>query len=238
MTVLDQLGSTFSDFSWSSIGSIAFILAIFFGVLLLFGGIAFFMWWRSYHIKVRIYEPFGQVPEDILKGINDNELEDTTKKVRFDMLRYKTTHGKYATIRGTNYFATFMPFKRHEPIDMKYLYDDGVHLVKLSKDVFIPIPKPKLIVNVGENVSINIADNNKWIAWNNLMSDRINNKYVDQEAQKRMVWWFVIGIAAMVIIGGFLLYLIYSSVNRGYEAADKIAQFADSLSGKSANAPI
>ena len=114
---------------------------------------------------------------------------------------------------------------------MEFMYDDGIYLLKLSKELYIPIQKPKTTVHIGEATSISVASDNKWRVWNNLMADRINNKYQDIDAQKKVVFYFVIGIVAMVLVGGFILWLIYSSANRGWEAADKFNEFAGKLLG-------
>lgn len=236
--MIDQLGQSFSAFGWGSMGTITLIISIFLLVILLFGGFFLFMWWKSFYIKVKIYEPYGQIDMDretAIKIINESRegKHDTlqSSNIQFDMFKKRNTHGKFTKIKGTPYFNTFMPFKRIEPIPMEYMFDDGVHLLRLSKEVLLPIPKPKTLINVGQAVSISIQDNNQWQAWNNMMADRINNKYQDIDAQKKAVMYFVIGIVAMVLIGGFILWLIYSSVNKGFDAADKFNAVADSLIG-------
>lgn len=236
--LLGQLGQSFSTFGWGSIGTITLVISIILGILLVFVLFFFFLWWKSYYIKVRIYEPYGQTNLDnadldkIKKEASEGKTEILNKKnIHFDMFKKKNTHGKYIKIKGTPYFATFMPMQRIEPVPMEYMFDDGVHLLRLSKNIMIPIPKPKTIINVGEEVSISVKENNQWQAWNNMMADRINNKYQDIDAQKKAITYFVIGIVSMVLIGGFILWLIYSSVNKGFDAADRFNVVAESLSG-------
>lgn len=236
--LLDQVGTSVGDFSWASIGQIGLVITIFFGALIIIGGVLLLMWWKSFYIKVRVYEPYGQIdlsPEEeayILAKSKDKDYDYMNdKKIQFDMIRIKSTHGKYITYKGAPSFHTFMPFRKHEPIPIELMFNDGIHLLRLSREVFIPIPKPKTIINVGENVSLTVQDNNKWQTWNNMMADRINNKYQDIDAQKKAITYFVIGIVAMVLIGGFILWLIYSSANKGLEAADKLNMVADSLIG-------
>lgn len=196
------------------------------------------MWWKSFYIRVRIYEPYGQISlteetlTDIMEEAKKGEYTTLERKdIKFDMFKKKNTHGKYIKSKGTQFFNIFMPHKKIEPVSMKYMYDNGIHLLRLSRDIFIPIPKPKTVINVAEEVSISIQDETQWQAWSNLMTERINNKYQDVDAQKKAVLYFIIGIAGMVLIGGFILWLIYSSANKGYEAADRFNQVAKSLTG-------
>lgn len=236
--LIDKLGTSFSAFGWTSLGNIVFVITIVLGVLVLFGLMFFFMYWKSFYIKIKIYEPYGQVNLD-QNTIHKIKQEATVGKsttlesseIQFDMFKKKSTHGKYVTVKGTPFFQLFMPFKKLEPIPMEYMFSDGVHLLRLSKQVMVPIPKPQTLINVGQEVSISVHDNNQWQAWNNIMADRINNKYQDIDAQKKAVTYFVIGIVAMVLVGGFILWLIYSSINKGYDAAEKFNQIADSLVG-------
>jgi len=229
--ILSEAGSSIGNFSWASMGQVVFIITIFLAVLIIFGGIAFLMWWRSYHINVKIYEPYGQIKEEDIK--DQSKIKKLVDNIKFDMIKYRKTHGKYVSIKGTPYFCTFMPFRKHEPIPMERMYDNGVHLLRLSREIYIPIEKPKTIIEVGGNVSLSVAETNQWQTWNNMMADRINNKYQDTDFQKKAITYFVIGITAMVLLGGFILWLIYSSSNRGWEAADKFNAVADSLVGGS-----
>lgn len=236
--LIGQLGQSFGSFSWGSIGMITLVVSIILGIVILFLGVFFFLWWKSYYIKVKIYEPYGQINLDdadiaqIIQEAQEGNI-DTLKKnnIRFDMFKKKNTHGKYVKVKGTPYFATFMPMQKIEPVPMEYMFDDGVHLLRLSKAIMIPIPKPKVVIDVGEQVSISVKENNQWQAWNNMMADRINNKYQDIDAQKKAITYFVIGIVSMVLLGGFILWLIYSSVNKGFDAADKFNAVAASLTG-------
>lgn len=114
---------------------------------------------------------------------------------------------------------------------MTFLYDDGVHLVRLSRDILIPIPKPEITLEVGENVSLSVDKDIQWKAWNNMMADRINNKYQDLDAQKKIAFYFITGIVAMVLIGGFLLWLIFRLSTKGIIAADKFSNVVQGLLG-------
>ena len=215
---------------------------MFFFVLVAFGIVWFLVWWKSYHIKVKIYEPFGQVKltrDDYIKireELKEGKINALEKKnIKFESIKYTRTHGKFMTKKGTSYFALVRPLKKLEPIPLELLFDDGVHLLRISKNILIPIPKPKTFIGVGENVSLAVTDINKWQSWNNQMADRINNKYQDIDAQKKIMVYFIIGIVAMVVIGGFILWLIYSSINKGISAADTLSNIADKFQG---NAPV
>lgn len=236
--LLEQAGAGLSAFSWDSMGYILIAIIGVLAMILFFGAIFLIMWWRSFNIKVSIYEPFGQVPlsTEEMKSIYTESRKgnyETLKKknLKFDTFKRKTTRGKHISQKGTHFFQTFMPLRKHEPVPMEMMFNDGIHLLRLSKHIFISVPKPDTTINVGGSVSISVADNNKWILWNNMMAERINMKYRDVDAQKKALMYFVIGIAAMVIIGGFILWLIYASVNKGYDAADKIGQLASKLGG-------
>lgn len=234
--LLASVGGTLSSVAWGSMGNIVLIISVFFLILVVFGAIGFFMWWKSFSYKVRIYEPRGQVnlsEEEIAKAIEEAKTGKVTlleaKNINFDMLRIKKTHGKYVSHKKTPYFKTFMPLRRHQSVPMELLFDDGVHLLKLSREIYVPIPKPKTTITVGGNVNISVTENNQWKLWDNMESERINNKFQDVDAQKRSVMYFVIGIAAMVIIGGFILWLIYSSVNKGFNAVENLNSAVSAL---------
>ena len=238
--ILEGMGSSIGEFSWASIGQATFVIAMFLISLLILGGIWFFLWWKSYHLKVKIYEPFGQInlTEEDTANIKAEALEGKAntlndKKIKFDTIRIKTTHGKFTTVKGDPYFNTFMPFRRHEPVPMEMMFDDGIHLLRLSREIYIPIVKPKTIIEVGETISISVTENNRWKVWNNMMAEKINAKYQDTDVLKRTTLYFVVGIVALVLVGGFILWLIYSTANKGWDAAEKFNVVADALLGGS-----
>ena len=228
--IMDQVGASIGDFSWASMGNITLIIAVFVFVLIFVGAALLFFWWKSFNIQVRIYEPRGQIPLDAedLNKVKEQSPEKNKKfinekKITFDNIIYKKTHGKYMKHKGTPYFQTFMPLKKHEPIPMEFLYDNGVHLLRLSRDLFIPLIKPKTVIQVGEEVSISVSDHNRWVLFNNLMADRINNRYQDVDLQKKITLYFVSGIVVMVLLGGFILWLIYSSINKGMDTYSSLS---------------
>lgn len=236
--ILATFGSQIGTFSWAGMGQIVFIITIFLLGLILIGIIMFILWWKSYYLQVKVYEPYGQV------NFTDKELRDikeegkqglsktlTKKDIKFDTIKIKRTHGKFLTTKGNPYFATFMPFRKHEPVPMEMLFDDGIHLLRISRELFIPIPKPKTIVSVGEAISISVTENNRWKVWNNMQAEKINSKYQDTDVLKRATLYFVVGIVALVLIGGFILWLMYSSANKGWDAAEKFNTVAESLLG-------
>jgi hypothetical protein len=223
MSIVDQVGGSVGAFAWQGLGGALFIFIIFFFVLALVGGVTFFLWWKSYNLKVTIYKPLGQIkftPEEITQMLSDQAAgihNEKLKQIKFDYLGRKTTHGKDITQRGTSYFALFMPLKKIKPIPISLRFHEGIHVLQLSKDIFIPFAKPNFFITIYENVSISVAENQEWISWSNMQADRINAKYQNPDAEKKQVLYFVIGIAAMVIIGGFILWLIYSSAKKGMD---------------------
>lgn len=236
--LLGGIGQGISGFIESSLGNILTVIVIVLVVVLFFGFIFLFIWWKGFNIKVKIYEPVGQTPLDHnekvkLKYENSKEALDKLKekKVKFDYIKYKRTHGKFTTIKGSQYFVTFMPMRRLPPIPMTMLYDNGVHLVRLSRDIMIPIPKPNITLEVGKNVSLSVEEDVQWKAWNNMMADRINNKFQDLDVQKRIAFYFITGIVAIVLLGGFLLWLIYRSSTKGMIVADKFSDVVQGLLG-------
>jgi len=229
MTVLDQAGSAISGLGWGSIGIIVTTIAVIMGMLLLVGAVALFLWWKTFDISVKIYAPFGQInlTEQEIKKMQIEakyNKQDTikAKNLKFDMIKFKRTHGKYVTKKGASYFSTFIPLRKHEPVPMELLFNDGVHMLRLAKDVYIPIPRPEFVIGVSEKTILSVKDNNDWRLFNNMMAERINMRYTPAAEAKRMTAYFVIGIIAIVLIGGFLLYLLYSAGNRSSEVAQQL----------------
>lgn len=238
--VLSSAGATFEGMIGGSVGNILWIVVIFLFLIIFFAGLWFLMWWKSFSYTVKIYEPTGMVnltPEEAqyLNKLDEKEMEKVlaNRNIKFDRLKYKKTHGKFISVKGSQYFQTIMPLLKHEPIPAEMMYDDGIHLLKLSKSVFLPIPRPKTIVNVGEHVSISIADNNRWLVWNNMMAERVNAKYQDLDAQKKVAMYFVVGIVATVLVGGFIIWMIYLSTKQGYKVADKFSAVVNQLTAGS-----
>lgn len=223
-SIIDQVGSSLGSFGWSSMGNIVLVITVIFTVIIIIIIIMLFLWWKSFNIQVKIYEPMGQIPlddKDLEKAKEQTPEENkeliNKKKITFDNISFKKTHGKHITKKGTPYFQTFFPLKKHEPIPMEFMYDNGVHLLRLSRDLFIPLIKPKTVIQIGEEVSISVSDHNRWVLFNNLMADRINNRYQDVDLQKKITLYFVTGIVVMVLIGGFILWLIYASIDKGID---------------------
>jgi hypothetical protein len=151
------------------------------------------------------------------------------KSIKFDYIKKKKTHGKNITQRGTSFFALFMPLKKIKPVSLEFVYNDGIYLLQLSRDIFIPIVRPSFIVTVAQNISISVAEQQEWISWSNMMCDRINAKYQNPDGEKKQALYFIIGIAAMVIVGGFLLWLIYQSAKKGMDVKTWADQLASSI---------
>lgn len=243
MTVLDKIGGTLGSFGWDSMGNILVVVMIVIALIVVFGIIAVFMWYKTFNIQVKLYEPKGQVPlseEELVKikakAAKGDVLEELKKRnLKFSLLKVRRTRGKYVTVKGDPYFMTLLPFKKHEPVQTTMMYDDGIHMVRIAKTVFIPIRKPDMTLELDKSVSISISDDNRWRVWNNMMADRINNKYQDIDAQKRVAFYFITGIVALVLVGGFILWLIYSSANKGMDTVDKFSEATRNLMG--GNAP-
>lgn len=226
MSVVDSVGQSFSSVAWGGLGQALFIFIIFFVILILFGVVSLFSWWKSYGFKVTIFEPLGQmkftdeelkqIQQDVMNGI----LSDKLRQIKFDSIKKRVTHGKDLTVKGTAYFGLFIPLKRIKPIPLLFRYSDGIFLLRLSRDVFIPIPRPSFVINVGQNVAISVAEQQEWVSWSNMMADRINAKYQNPDATQKQALYFVVGIVALVVIGGFILWLIYSSAKKGLEVKD------------------
>lgn len=242
--ILNSVGNSLSSFTWTNIGTALLVVFVMFIMIIIFAVIFFIMWWKGYNLVTHIYEPLGQI------NLTDKEIEEIKKqakkgdqsllkekKIRFDVIKHRKTHGKHDTIKGTPYFFTFMPHRKIEPIPMELMFNDGIHLLRISRELFIPIPKPNTIISVAENVSISVSEHNKWVTWNNLMSERINQKYRDLDAQKKMVVTGIAIIAGVVIVGCVILWFIYNSVNKGFSAAEKFNVVADSLLGNK-NRPV
>ncbi len=237
--LIDGVGKGIENLLFKGMGNTLPIIVILLAVIVFFAIIFAFLYWKGFNIKVKVYEPMGQTPLTEKDKVEIKANKDSTKlierlkkkKVKFNHIRYKTTHGKFTTIKGTQYFITFMPLRRLPPIPMTLLYDDGVHLVRLSRDIFVPIPKPEINLVIGENVSISVEEDVQWKAWNNLMADRINNKYQDLDAQKRIALYFITGIVALVLIGGFLLWLMFKLASKNLIVADKFSDVVQGLLG-------
>lgn len=234
--LLDQVGAGISGFTWESLGWILLVFGVFIFLILVFAAVFLFMWYNSFNLRVKIYEPRGQVQmtqEDINKIYSEvaQGKSDTLKQkgIKFDLINIKKTKGKHLTQKGTPYFQTFIPLRKMQPVPMELMFNDGIHLLRLSREIFVPIPKPETDINVGGNVSISVTDHNQWTGWSQMMAEKINSKYTDVDTQKRAMMYFVIGIAAMVIVGGIILWLIYLSAKKGLDAADKLGAVADSL---------
>src|SRR3990167_2843591 len=114
MTILETAGDTLSGISWEGIGRIAFLIVFFLVVILLFVAFFLFIWWKSFNIRVNLYEPFGQIhfTEEEIERMKTTGFKGSTLK--FDMVRKRVTHGKHTTSKGVPFFQTFMPLRKME----------------------------------------------------------------------------------------------------------------------------
>lgn len=237
--ILASVGGGVGTFIESSIGNVLTVIVIFLVVILIFGLAFFLFWWKSYDVRVKIYRPVGQVKmtdEEMVELKYESDPEEALKKlkersVRFDYLRFRVTHGKHTKVKGAPYFQTFRPMRKLAPIPLTMMYDDGIHLVQLSRDILVPIQKPNITLEVGKNVSITVEEDVQWKTWNNMMADRINNKYQDLDAQRKIAFYFIVGIVGIVLIGGFILWLIYRLSVKGITFDDRLSDFAKGLVG-------
>jgi len=236
--IFSSMGASIGNFAWSSVGNIVSVIVIFLIIIVAFGILFFLMWWKSFNYNVKLYEPIGQQlsKEDLaeLKGKTPEEVNSIleTKKIRFNHIRYKVTHGRYATIKGVQQFNTFMPAVRLAPVPLNLLYDDGIHLLKLSRDLFVPIKRPEVIIELNANMSIFVEEAQQWQNFNNLLADRINNKYQDLGVQQKIVFYFVVGIVAMVLVGGFVIWLIYKAQEKNLKNNLVVADAFNSVANK------
>lgn len=238
MTVVDDIGNTLGAFGWNSLGGILFVFIFVFIFIMCFIIVGVFLWWKSFRNVVYIYTPLGQVEftqeeykeieDEVNRGTKINDITNL-QKIKFDYMTKKKTHGKDVTIKGTSYFHLFTPLKKIKPIPLAYRFSTGIYLLRLSKEIFIPIPKPNFILTVNQNISVSVAEQQEWITWSNMMADRVNAKYQNPDAQKQQTLYFVIGIAGMVLIGGFILWLIYSSAKKGMDIRQALEAMASSF---------
>lgn len=228
MTIFSDLGNSISNMAWSGLGNVALTIAIILFIIIIFCLIWFFMFWKSFDINVKVYTPFGQPYLDSRAAI---ELEKGLTDIKINRIKYKRTHGKYVTVKGTQYFRTFMPFKLHKPIPMNMIFHDGVHLLKLSREIYVPIHSPDPIVEVNKEAVIAVNNDYEWRMWNNMMSEKINMRYQDLDIQKKVVMYIIIGIVVITLFGGFTIWIIYSTSTKGLTAADKLNSFATNLIG-------
>jgi hypothetical protein len=239
--IFSSMGASIGGFAWSSLGNIVTVIVIFLIVIVFFSVVLFLMWWKSYNYRVRIYEPVGQQLTtkeiDELKNKTPEEVTAIleTKKIKFNHIRYRVTHGKYATLKGIQQFVTFMPGTKLAPVPMTLLYDDGIHLLKLSRNLLVPIQRPNVVIEINTSLSLFVEEAQQWQNFNNLLSDRINNKYQELDTPKKMAFYFVVGIVAIVLLGSLVIYLIYKSstkgMTEGIQIADKFNQVADKIVG-------
>lgn len=239
--ILEGISSNVGSQIWSGMGDVLFLIVLILGLVFLFIAIGFLVWWKSYNLNVKIYVPVGQVAlsktktNDIKKKVSDGKYRDAQNlignDVQFDYIRYKRTHAKFTIIKGTQYFVTFSPMRRLAPIPLWLQYDDGIHLLQLSKDILVPIRKPNVVMQINKQVTIDIEADAQWKTWNNMMADRVNNKYQDLDAQRKVVFYFVVGIIALTLLGGFIIYITYKSATKGYDAAGQLANAIGKLSG-------
>lgn len=239
--IIQTMTSQVGNMTWGSLGGVLFIFIIFFILLVIFGGAGLFMWWKSYNLKVTIFQPLGQeliteeekkaIEEDAAKGITHPKL----RKIIFDYMKKRVTHGKYTSIKGTAYFTLFMPLKKIKPVPLQLMYHDGVYLMQLSKDVYIPIPRPNFHIHIGDNMSISVAEQQEWVTWSNMMAERINAKWQNPDAGQKQTFYFVVGILAMVVIGGLILWLIYESAKKGLDVKTFTTNFAEAIKNSPSN---
>ena len=138
--IIDQVGSSLGQFGWSSMGDILLVVFVFLILVIIFLGAGVWMWWRSFHLVVKIYEPKGKIPltkeqEQEWRKLSQEEQLDKAKKdkIVFENIKYRRTHGKHTKHKGTPYFQTFVPLRRHEPVPMDFMFDDGIHMLRLSR---------------------------------------------------------------------------------------------------------
>ena len=121
----------------------------------------------------------------MFEKLNANIAQFDLKEFKFDYMKKRITHGKYTSHKGTSYFSMFLPLKKIKPIPIQLMYSDGIFLIQLSKEIFIPIPRPSFVIHVGQNISISVAEQQEWLTWSNMMADRINAKYQNPDAEKK-----------------------------------------------------
>ena len=236
MSMIDTLGSSIKGFAWQSMGQVVFVIVLAMALILMFSMFFLFIWYKSFNIKATIFKPLGQEKlskEDIEKLKASNlPAEEKSKILRegqifFDYTKKKITHGRHIKTKGNTFFQLFMPLRKLEPIASDYMFYDGVYLLQLSPDVYIPISRPKTRILVDENVSIAIADNNRWQVWHNLNQVKINNRFQDLDIQKKIVLYFVLGLVIMLALGAFILWAIYASSTKHLEGVDLFIKWAN-----------
>ena len=185
-----------------------------------------YFYWLGFKYKVKIYEPISNLTkEEILniKGMTEEQQAEyiEAKRVIFSSMNFKKTKGKFIKRKGAVQFSLFMPFKRIQNISSEFIYEDGIHLLKLSMDCYLPIKKPKFFCVANKDTLYDLVSENKWDIMDVKINREIEERYKDPDKEKRITLIIIVGIVAMVIVGGLLLWFITMAGNKN---ADLLAQ--------------
>jgi len=219
--VMQQIGDYAQGASFGISSNMIMILIIVSIVGIIFLITAFFGWRSSFNEKVRIYRPYGHYDIETLKNIYESKTTEernaALKKhsIKYESVGYKKTLGKFIKRKGISYFALFSPMVKIEPIPNEFKYDDGFHLLQLASGIFIPIHKPQTIIEVGANISLSILEENAWRQWNVSESLEIDKRFKEESRERKIILMFIIGIVAIIIIGGLLFWLQYMMMSKG-----------------------
>ena len=210
-------------FSWFWYIGLGIVIAV---------GIFMIWWWFSYNKRFYYYEPIGGLHYPKQKDESDEEYKQRIDELLhdIDLTNPKKDMGKYIKFRGVQYFKIRNAFKKMKPVPYELRYPDGIFSVRVDKDTFIPIRRPRL--DDQGKVTLKIQDEYDTNFFNLMMADEMNMKYRDEDREKKLMVLFIVIVVGGLLLYGLILWLSYLVTTKQIEEVDGLTSAISSMSAK------
>jgi len=212
--------SGFIDNRWFSslAGAGDWIINILVSILLL--GIFWFVWVTLEHkLKITYFPIYGTRPEVLaelrkkgpvtMQDLREHNVElGHPKKARGRDYKVKGVH-KFSIMVLPNVFRT----RKLAPLEYSKRYSDGVWFLRPSKDVWIPIERPRL----SDAVNLNVPEPDMDL-WQQAEEAEIRRRTQDEDSMKRQLYMTVAIIIGAFVLAGVIIWLSMSFAGRSIDS--------------------
>lgn len=119
--------------------------------------------------------------------------------------------------------------KSLKQVPYKYIYTDGLWLLRLSKDEFMPIKRPKFSTNPGVTLEAHDTDLEFWA---NVKYNELRHRFVDSDQQKRMIMWTGTILIVLAIVVTITIWLNVAYNNAALGKTGQIVEALQNLDQK------
>lgn len=176
----------------------------------------------EHKVKVTWFPVYGINPGEV-KDIKT--AEDLNDRDGIVIGQPKKDRGREVKIKGVQRFSLLKARKKIQPIDYTLRYPDGIWMLRISKDLFVPIKRP----DIGNSIDLEMPHHDLDL-WEESAEAEIRRRTQDEDLMKKQVYLTVAIIIGAFVLAGIIIWLSMTFAGNSINnALDKVAPLTENL---------